>query len=80
MTSLDLVVTVKKYKDQKCMVLGLNGTCCEKCSISIHQKCSISLGLVIRDKYYCCHDYYLCEKIIGDGYPYKFVTFYENEE
>ena len=53
----------KKYKDQKCMLLGLNGTCCEKCSISIHQKSSILLGLVIRDQYYCCHDCYLGEKM-----------------
>ena len=44
------------------------------------QKYSITLGLVIRDQYYCCRDCHFCEKMTGDGYPYKFVTFYENEE
>ena len=69
-----------KFKDQKCILIGLNGVCCNKCSILIHQKNYISLGLVIRDQYYYCHDYYLGKNMTGDGYPYKFVTFYENEE
>ena len=36
---------------------------------------------MIIDQHYCCHDCYLGEKMTGDGYPYKFVTFFnENEE
>ena len=66
--------------DNNCILIGLNGVCCKKCSIPIHKKCSISLDFVIRDHYYCCHDYYLGEQMTGDGYPYKFVTFHENEE
>ena len=62
------------------MLIGLNGVCCKKLSIPIHQKCSISLDLMIRDQYYCCHDCYLGEQMTGDGYPYKFVTFHVNEE
>ena len=46
----------------------------------IHKKCSISLNFVIRNNYYCCHDCYIGVKITDDGYPYKFVTPYENEE
>ena len=69
-----------KGKDQTCMLIGLNGVCCKKNSIPIYQKCSISSGSVIRDQINCCYDSYLGEKMIGDGYPYKFVTFFENEE
>ena len=67
-------------KDKNSMLIGLNGVYCKKCSIPIHQKRSISLDLVIRDQYYCCHDCYLGEKMTDDGYPYKCVIFYENEE
>ena len=35
---------------------------------------------MIRDQYYCSHDCCVGKKITGDGYHYKFVTFYENEE
>ena len=62
------------------MLVGLNGVCCKECSLPIHQKCSISLGLAIRYQYYYCRDYRVGEKMTGDGYPYNFVTFYENEE
>ena len=62
------------------MLVGLKGECCKKFSLHIHQKCYIILGLVIRDQYYCCRDCHLGEMMTGDGYPYKFVTFYENED
>ena len=62
------------------MLVGLNGVCCKQFSLPIHQKGSISLGFVIKDQCYCCRDCYVGEKLSGDGYPYKFVTFYENEE
>ena len=45
-----------KCKDKICMLIGLNDVCCKTCSIYIHQKCSISLDLVIIDQHYCCHD------------------------
>ena len=35
---------------------------------------------MIRDHYYSCCDCHVGEKMTGDGYPYKFVTLYENEE
>ena len=38
------------------------------------------MGLVIRDQNYCWRDCHLGERMTGDGYPYKFVTLYENEE
>ena len=59
----------KKCKDQKCMLVRLNGVCCKKYSLPIHQNGSISLGLVIRDQYYCCRDCHLGGKMTGDGYP-----------
>ena len=80
MSFLDLVILVKKCKDQKYVLFGLNGVCCKKFSLLIYQNCSITLGLVIRDQYYCCRDCHLGEKMTGDGYPYKFVIFYKNEE
>ena len=61
------------------MLVGLNGVCCKKISLPIHQNISITLGLVIRDQYYCCRDCRHGEKMTGDGYPYKFVSFYENK-
>ena len=51
-----------------------------KKSLTHYLRCSISLDLVIRYQYYCCHDCYLGEQMTGDSYPYKFVTFHENEE
>ena len=53
---------------------------CKKRSIPTHKKCSISLNFVIRDNYYCCHDCYIGEQMSSDGYPYNFLTLYENEE
>ena len=69
-----------KCMDNNCILIGLNCVCCKKCSIPIGKKCSISIDFVIRDNYYCCHDCYIGEQMTGDGFPYKFVTFHENEE
>ena len=69
-----------KCKDKNCMLIGLNSVSCKKCSMPIHKKYSISLNFVIRDNYYCCHDCYISVQMTGDGYPYNFVTPYENEE
>ena len=62
----------KKCKEKYWMLIGLNSVSCKKYSIPIHKKCSISLNVVIRDNYYCCHDYYFGEQMIGDGYHLQF--------
>ena len=77
---LDLVILVKNVKIKNVWWLDWMVYFVKKRSIPICQKCSISLGLVIRDQNYCWPDCHLGERITGDSYPYKFVTFYENEE
>ena len=61
-----------KCMDNNCILIGLNCVCCKKCSIPIGKKCSISIDFVIRDNYYCCHDCYFGEQMIGDGYHLPF--------
>ena len=61
-----------KCIDNNCILIGLNCVRCKKCSIPIGKICSISLDFVIRDNYYCCHDYYFGEQMIGDGYHLQF--------
>ena len=66
-----------KCSDQEYMLIWLNSERCKKCSLPIQKNCSTLQNWVIKEHYYCCNDCYLCHQMIGDGFPYKFVTFYK---
>ena len=60
-----------KCSDHECILIGFNSECCNKCSLPIHKKNSISQGWMVRDHYYCCRDCHVGKRMTVGGYPYK---------
>ena len=70
---------VDKYIDKDSVLIGINSNTCKKYSLPIHVKWADKMGWDHNNCYYCCHDCIIGKIMDVHGYPFKFVTHYNNE-